>query len=385
MASLDPQHQPLRDTPPASSRALWVRERLGSAEPLPSTRLPSPEALRERYPASRMAKEGVRRTRTEIAELIQGRDARLLAVVGPCSIHDPQAALDYAERLTPLRDELASELVIVMRAYLEKPRTDVGWKGLVHDPGLDGSGDLSLGLNLARQLLVALAERGLGSATELLDPNLAEYWADLISWAAIGARTSESQPHRELASRLGAPVGFKNGTDGSLVGALGGLKAAARPQTRVAPDAGGRLCAMRTRGNENCHLTLRGGLAGPNYDAASVAEAHRRALERGLPARVLIDCSHGNSQKDHRRQADVLEAVARQVEAGSPGVLGVMLESHLVAGKQSLSPQASALRYGQSVTDACIDFDTTAQLLRRLASAQSRGNGAARMAVCSTR
>jgi 3-deoxy-7-phosphoheptulonate synthase len=256
-----------------------------------------------------------------------------------------------------------------MRVYLEKPRSSVGWKGLISDPHLDGRCDIGHGLSVARELMTKIAELGLPIATELLDGNLTPYFVDLVSWAAIGARTTESQPHRELASSLAFPVGFKNGTDGRIDGALGGMRSAGQPHRRLAPNAHGRLVSCQSRGNPHCHLTLRGGALGPNYGAEHVERASRAAREAGLPDRVLIDCSHGNSGKNHENQAIVARDVARQVASGSAAVLGVMIESHLVAGRQAPNCEATALRYGQSITDACVDLVTTEQMLEELARA----------------
>ncbi len=335
-----------------------------AAEPLPT-----PAQLRATCRVGRATGQRLEEQRDELRALVEGRDPRLLVVVGPCSVHDPRAARRYAERLAPLARRFVDDLVVVMRVYVEKPRSTVGWKGLLNDPDLDGSCNLPRGLALSRELMCAVAELGLPVATELLDPGVSPYFSDLLCWAAVGARTSESQPHRELASDLPFPVGFKNGTDGGLEGALAGLLAARASHTRLAPDDDARLAVRRSGGNPHGHLTLRGGASGPNYEASHVERAARRCAERNLPTRVLIDCSHGNSGKDHRRQAAALAAVAQQVRGGSPWPLGVMLESHLVAGRQELADPAS-LRYGQSITDACIDLAETESLLATLARAR---------------
>lgn len=300
---------------------------------------------------------------------MRGRDDRLLAIVGPCSIHDPAAALDYARGLAPLAMRHSAELFVVMRVYLEKPRSSVGWKGLISDPHLDGRCDIAHGLRTGRQLMTRVAELGLPIATELLDGNLAPYFVDLLTWAAIGARTTESQPHRELASSLSFPIGFKNGTDGRIEGALGGIRSAAQQHRRLAPNEQGRLALAWSAGNQDCHLTLRGGSGGPNYRAEFVAAASRAAREAGAPERVLVDCSHGNSGKDHEQQARVSQDVACQVAGGAGHVLGVMIESHLVAGRQDLTCGGAGLRYGQSITDACVDLTTTETMLAELAHA----------------
>lgn len=338
------------------------------------TAVPTPARLRARFPLSTRAATDIASFRAQAIEVVQGaRGDRLLAVVGPCSIHDPRAALDYAARLLPIAERHARELLVVMRVYLEKPRSSVGWKGLISDPHLDGRCDIGHGLSVARELMTQIAELGLPIATELLDGNLTPYFVDLVSWAAIGARTTESQPHRELASSLAFPVGFKNGTDGRIEGALGGVRSAGQPHRRLAPNAQGRLVCSQSHGNPHCHLTLRGGVDGPNYASQHVERASRAAREAGLPGRVLIDCSHGNSGKNHENQVSVASDVARQVASGSARVLGVMIESHLVAGRQNPTCDAAALRYGQSITDACVDLATTERMLEELACAVRAG------------
>jgi 3-deoxy-7-phosphoheptulonate synthase len=340
-----------------------------SADEPQSSAVPTPSELEQRYPLGSAAAQSIAGARRAAIELVHGRDDRLLCVVGPCSIHDPASALEYAARLAQSAEHFASELLIVMRVYLEKPRSSVGWKGLISDPHLDGRCDIGHGLSVARQLMTRIAQLGLPMATELLDANLSVYFSDLLSWAAIGARTSESQPHRELASSLPFPVGFKNGTDGRIEGALGGLRSAAEPHRRLAPDARGVLRPLQSAGNPHCHLTLRGGIDGPNFAAEHVNAAHQSAQRAGLPSRVLIDCSHGNSGKQHENQISACAAVAEQVAGGGPHVLGVMIESHLVAGRQALSCGPAGLRYGQSITDACVDFSTTEGMLEGLARA----------------
>jgi 3-deoxy-7-phosphoheptulonate synthase len=335
----------------------------------PSIQIDPPSRLAARFPLSRTAACRIEQYRARAIELVQGRSDRLLCVVGPCSIHDARAAIEYAERLAPVAERHAGELLIAMRVYLEKPRSSVGWKGLISDPHLDGSCDVAHGLALGREILVGVAERGLPIATELLDPNLAGYFTDAITWAAIGARTAESQPHRELAAMLPFPVGFKNGTDGRIDGALGGIISAAQPQRRLAPDRDGRLVLWQGPGNPNCHLTLRGGSNGPNYDAGSVGSASSAAHQAGRSPRVLIDASHGNSNKDHLNQQLVIADVAAQVVGGAHNVLGVMIESHLVAGRQALVLGSAGLRYGQSITDACVDFEATERMLEELSVA----------------
>jgi 3-deoxy-7-phosphoheptulonate synthase len=334
-----------------------------------SSAVPTPAELEQRFPLGRAGAQGIAAARRAAIELVHGRDDRLLCVVGPCSIHDPESAIEYAARLAQRAEHFASELLIVMRVYLEKPRSSVGWKGLLSDPHLDGRCDLGHGLVVARELMTGIAQLGLPMATELLDANLSIYFSDLLSWAAIGARTSESQPHRELASSLPFPVGFKNGTDGRIEGALGGLRSAAEPHRRLAPDARGVLRPLQSTGNPHCHLTLRGGIGGPNYAGEHVSAASQSAQLAGLPSRVLVDCSHGNSGKQHENQITACSAIEQQVAGGGEHVLGVMIESHLVAGRQALSRGPAGLRYGQSITDACVDFSSTEGLLEGLARA----------------
>jgi len=333
--------------------------------------LPSPAALKAQIAPTQSERQRVTQSRDAIRELIQQDESRLLVVVGPCSIHDPVAALEYAENLALLSRRFENELLIVMRTYFEKPRSSLGWKGLINDPHLDGSGDMATGLMLARQLLRDINALGLPCAGELLDPNLSGYLVDLLSWAAIGARTSASQPHRELASSLDLPVGFKNGVDGSVDVATDAMRAARHAHHRVGLDDRARLVASISKGNPDCHLVLRGGHSGPNFDADSVLGASRQSRTSGGPKRVMIDVSHANSGKDPRRQPTISSDVARQVEHGAP-ILGVMMESHLVAGKQHLDGGPRGLTYGQSITDACVDLATTGAMLERLAQAWRR-------------
>jgi 3-deoxy-7-phosphoheptulonate synthase len=337
--------------------------------------LRSPVELKGDLPISPSAAELVFRTREEIRALLRGHDPRLLVVVGPCSVHDPAAALDYAARLQALRERHAAELLIVMRVYFEKPRTTVGWKGLVNDPHLNGSHDIGAGLRIARQLLLRLAEAGMPAATEMLDPIVPQYLADLVSWAAIGARTTESQTHREMASGLSMPVGYKNGTDGGLTAAIHAMLAASRPHSFLGIDGSGRVAVVCTSGNPDGHVVLRGGNAGPNYSAEHVAKAASALAKAGAMSRVLIDCSHDNSGKSHLEQPRVVEEVGHQVAAGSPHVLGVMIESNIVGGRQKFDDtlHAKDLVYGQSITDACIDWATTERTLAQLAQAHRVG------------
>lgn len=331
--------------------------------------LTAPDAFKHGLPLSTQGARFVADTRREIEGVLSGRDRRLLVIVGPCSIHDPVAALEYAGRLARLRERFAEELLICMRVYFEKPRTTVGWKGLLNDPHLDGRCDMATGLTVARTLLLDLTAMSVPAATETLDPVAPQYLADLVSWTAIGARTTESQTHREMASGLSMPVGFKNGTDGGLDVAVNAMKASRAPHSFIGIDGAGHVGVVRTRGNPYTHLVLRGGRDRTNYQQAAVEGACAQLQKVGLDPRVMVDCSHDNSGKNHDNQPKVLSAVARQVEAGSKRLLGVMLESHLVAGRQDFAVDR-ALTYGQSITDACIDIDTTEGLLQDLATAQ---------------
>ncbi|MGB1111127.1 MAG: 3-deoxy-7-phosphoheptulonate synthase AroG, partial [Gammaproteobacteria bacterium] len=329
-----------------------------------------PEQLHKEYPISETAAETTFASRRAISNILSGKDDRMLVVVGPCSIHDTEAAMEYARRLKPLRDELASSLEIVMRVYFEKPRTTVGWKGLINDPFLDESFEINKGLCKARSLLLELNNMGMPAATEYLDLISPQYVADLIAWGAIGARTTESQGHRELASGLSCPVGFKNGTDGGMKIAIDAIRAANRPHVFMSLTKAGHSAIFRTRGNEDCHIILRGGKE-PNYDAASVDSACKDLEAAKLPQKLMIDFSHANSRKKHERQVLVAEDVAAQVSAGDDRIMGVMIESHLVAGRQDQTP-GEELTYGQSITDACIGWDDTTPVLHELADAVER-------------
>jgi 3-deoxy-7-phosphoheptulonate synthase len=331
-----------------------------------TTALRSPDDVTRELPLSDRAADVVYRARQEIQAVLEGRDRRKLVVVGPCSIHDAKAALDYAGRLLELRERVKDALVLVMRVYFEKPRTTVGWKGLINDPHLDGTYDIPTGIRTARGLLRELAELGLPAATEMLDPIIPQYIADLVSWTAIGARTTESQTHREMASGLSMPVGFKNGTDGSLGAPINAMIAASRPHSFLGIDGAGRVGVVRTAGNPHCHIVLRGGAAGPNYVAAEVAKAVAALEKARVNAGVMIDASHDNSGKDPLRQPAVLADVGAQLRAGQEHILGVMLESHLHEGRQELVDKTT-LSYGQSITDGCIGFDSTAEVLQSFA------------------
>ena len=312
--------------------------------------------------------------RKDAAAIVRGEDDRLLVVVGPCSIHDPEAALEYATQLAQVRERLSDDLCLFMRVYFEKPRTTVGWKGLINDPRLDGTFDINTGLRTARRLLVDLGAMGLPVGSEFLDTISPQFVADLISWGAIGARTTESQIHRELASGLSVPVGFKNGTDGNIQIALDAIRAARDPHHFLSVTKQGLSAIVSTTGNNDCHVILRGSNSGPNYDAASVSDVAEVLRSHSLVDRVMIDCSHGNSRKDFRRQPEVAKNVCEQIAAGSKQISGVMLESHLVEGRQDLG-DASSLRFGQSVTDACISWETTVPVLEQLAEAVRAGRG----------
>lgn len=331
----------------------------------------SPATLHQDLPITEAAAELVSATRDRIRNIMRHEDHRVLVIVGPCSVHDVNAAYDYGQKLIDLRNELGDRLEIVMRVYFEKPRTTIGWKGLINDPHLDGSYDINSGLRLARKLLLDLAHLGLPAATELLDPIIPQYIADVISWTAIGARTTESQTHREMASGLSMPIGFKNNTDGSLYAAANAMLSASQPHHFLGINHEGLASIVTTTGNPDGHLVLRGGSKGPNYDEAHVQQAARELTRLELNPRMMIDCSHGNCGKDHNRQPAVLETVAEQLAVGSKHIMGVMIESHLVAGKQSIPEDLSKLTYGQSITDPCVDFETTATMLRSLAKAVS--------------
>jgi 3-deoxy-7-phosphoheptulonate synthase len=329
--------------------------------------LSTPEAVMREIPRTLTATRTVQAARNAIHAVLTGADDRLIVVVGPCSIHDPVAAVDYASRLAALRDSLSDRLEIVMRVYFEKPRTTVGWKGLINDPGIDGSFDIDKGLRMARNVLAAVNNLGLPAATEFLDMTTPQYIADLVSWGAIGARTTESQIHRELASGLSCPVGFKNGTDGNLRIAVDAVKSAAQPHHFMAVTKAGRSAIAATTGNEDCHVILRGGVT-PNHDAASVEAASALLLRAGLAPRLMIDVSHANSSKKPENQPAVAADVAGQVAAGDGRIVGVMIESNLVAGRQDVVP-GKPLVYGQSITDGCIDWATTEAVLGNLADA----------------
>ncbi|MCK2182701.1 3-deoxy-7-phosphoheptulonate synthase [Halomonas getboli] len=326
----------------------------------------TPAELKREIPLSDDAERTVIEGRQVIQNILDGSDPRLLMVVGPCSIHDVDAALDYARHLRRLADEVKDSLYIVMRVYFEKPRTTVGWKGLINDPHLNGSFEIEEGLHIARRLLVELAEMGLPLATEALDPISPQYLQDCISWSAIGARTTESQTHREMASGLSGPVGFKNGTDGSLDVAVNALQSVAHPHNFLGIDQAGKVAIIRTRGNRYGHVVLRGGNGKPNYDSVSVALAEQELQKAGVAPNIMIDCSHANSNKDPSLQPLVLENVTNQILEGNRSIIGLMVESNIGWGNQKVPEDLSQLAYGVSITDACIDWDATEQALHTM-------------------
>jgi 3-deoxy-7-phosphoheptulonate synthase len=336
--------------------------RISTARPLLS-----PAILEEDLPLPDTGAGLVRAARRAVGDILAGRDDRLVAIVGPCSVHDPKAALEYAQRLKPVADRLASDLLVVMRVYFEKPRTTIGWKGLINDPQLDGSFQVNKGLRLARRLMLEVNAAGLPIGTEFLDTTLGQYYADLVSWAAIGARTTESQIHRELASGLSMPVGFKNRTDGDLQVAVDAIVSARHPHCFPSLTREGAPAILATTGNPEGHVVLRGGSAGPNYDSLHVTRAKALLTKAGVPPVVLVDCSHGNSGKKHDQQPAVAANLAEQIAGGERAIIGVMLESHLVAGAQKHEP-GKPLAYGQSITDACLSFDETVPVLENLAA-----------------
>ncbi len=328
----------------------------------------TPAEIQAELAVSDAASKTVFDARAEIQDVLYGRDDRLLVIVGPCSIHDPKAAIEYAQRLLPLREQLAKNLLVVMRVYFEKPRTTVGWKGLINDPDLDDSYDINKGLRVGRELLLKLNEMGVPAGVEYLDILTPQYLADLVAWGAIGARTTESQLHRELASGLSCPVGFKNGTEGSVKVAVDAVMSASHPHRFLSLTHQGHSAIFETAGNKDCHIILRGGSAGTNYDAKSVDAACAALTKAGLRPQVMIDFSHANSSKQHKRQINVGQDVAHQITGGDDRIMGVMIESHLVEGRQDICAPEKMV-YGQSITDACIHWDDTAELLRTLANA----------------
>lgn len=325
----------------------------------------TPDELKANFPLTQELEQQIADSRQTIVNILERRDPRLLVVCGPCSIHDPDAAIEYGEKLKKLADELKDQLYIVMRVYFEKPRTTVGWKGLINDPYMNNTFDIESGLFLARNLLMELVKLGLPLATEALDPNNPQYIGDLISWSAIGARTTESQTHREMASGLSTPIGFKNGTDGGLDVAINAMKSAAMPHRFVGMSHSGQVCVLQTEGNPHGHVILRGGKT-PNFDANSVSICEAQMNKAGLIPNLMIDCSHANSSKDFSRQPIVADSIIEQIEAGNQSIIGVMIESNINEGNQSSDLPRDELKYGVSVTDACINWDTTETLLRKM-------------------
>lgn len=331
---------------------------------LETVRLAPPRVLKDAYPMTEACNRTVIEGRETVQRILRQEDPRLLVVVGPCSIHDSRGALEYAEKLRRLREELSDRLYIIMRVYFEKPRTTVGWKGLINDPHLDGTYDIETGLKEARRLLLTITEMGLPAATEFLDPIVPQYLDDLISWAAIGARTTESQTHREMASGLSMPVGFKNATDGSLQIALDAMQSAQAGHSFLGIDQDGFTAIVRTRGNACGHVVLRGGRARTNYDAESIAAAVNDLQKAGQNPALMVDCSHANSNKQHAQQEEVARSVIAQRVAGNTALIGLMIESFLFEGNQPVASDRAALKYGVSVTDACVSWDTTERILR---------------------
>ena len=330
---------------------------------LSTNRLLPPATLKRSAPMSERANQTVVEGRRGVQRILAQEDRRLLVVVGPCSIHDPKSALDYAQRLAALRTQVEDQFLLVMRVYFEKPRTTIGWKGLINDPALDGSCDVDRGLGIARGLLAQINELGLPAATEFLDPIVPQFIADLVTWAAIGARTTESQTHREMASGLSMPVGFKNGTDGSLQTAVDAMLSSRHPHHFLGIDQEGAVSVVRTTGNLDGHVVLRGGRGLTNYDPASIAGAAAQLRKAGLPEGLMVDCSHANSGKQHAKQEEVWQSLIAQKWAGCPQLMGVMLESHLFEGNQPMPKTPGDLKYGVSLTDACLGWETTERML----------------------
>lgn len=327
-------------------------------------RLEAPRAIKAALPVTERANQTVVQGRAAVQAILAQRDPRLLLVIGPCSIHDPKGAMDYARKLAALSAEIQDEICVVMRVYFEKPRTTIGWKGLINDPQMDGSCDIQQGLRIARKLLLEINELGLPAATEFLDPIVPQYIDDLIAWAAIGARTTESQTHREMASGLSMPVGYKNGTDGGLQIAIDAMASSRTPHSFLGIDQDGYTSIIRTRGNPDGHVVLRGGRARPNYDPQSISEACAQLSKHKLPNVLMVDCSHANSLKQHARQEDVWRSLIEQRATGTTAIIGAMVESYLAEGNQPVPSNPAELRYGVSVTDACINWETTERMLR---------------------
>jgi 3-deoxy-7-phosphoheptulonate synthase len=343
-----------------------------------TVRLLTPRALKDEFPMSEASNRTVVGSRDRVMEILEQKDLRMLVVVGPCSIHDVDAAMEYGTRLNALRTELGEQMEIIMRVYFEKPRTTIGWKGLINDPHLDGSYDIDSGLKKARKLLLDLTATGLPTATEFLDPIIPQYTADLVTWAAVGARTTESQTHREMASGLSMPIGFKNGTDGSLQIALDAMQSARTSHSFLGIDQEGITSIIRTTGNPAGHLVLRGGRTRPNYDAESIHDAEAKLTKAGLSPVLMVDCSHANSAKQHSRQEEVWRSVIEQRASGTRSLIGVMVESYLNEGNQPFPRPRSELHYGVSITDACIGWEATERMLR--SGAETLGKSGATLA-----
>lgn len=330
-------------------------------------RLITPKEFKAELPVTDSVSNHVEKSRRTLRNILDRKDDRLIIIVGPCSVHDTKAAIDYAERLAEFSKTVSDQLFIVMRVYFEKPRTTVGWKGLINDPYLDGSFQIEKGMRLGRQLMIKINELGLPIANEALDPISPQYMQDLISWSAIGARTTESQTHREMASGLSVPIGFKNGTDGSLDVAINALQSASNGHRFLGIDGEGKVSIVHSSGNQYSHIVLRGGGGKPNYDSVNVKLTERALEKNNLPVNIMVDCSHANSNKDPQLQPLVLDNIAQQILEGNQSLIGVMLESHLKAGNQKLTDDKSQLEYGKSITDGCIDWPTTQESLTRLA------------------
>lgn len=348
-----------------------MKPRIHDVHVAATERLIAPRALKEELPLTDELAQWIASSRDTICRVISGEDPRLMCIVGPCSIHDPDAAVDYTQRLARLAPQIADRILVVMRVYFEKPRTTTGWKGLINDPHMDDSCDMQQGLHIARRLLIEINSMGLPAATEVLDPISPQYIADLISWAAIGARTTESQTHREMASGLSMPVGFKNRTDGDLQIAINAIQSARGPHSFIGIDQDGQTAIIRTTGNPLTHVVLRGG-ATPNYDADSIRQCEQMLTAAKLPARVMVDCSHAQTNKDYTRQPAVLRTLIDQILAGNRSIMGVMLESNIEAGNQKASQDRTKLKYGVSITDPCIDWATTERCLTEAAELLAR-------------
>ena len=331
-------------------------------------KLPSPKALKATLPLTRKASKNVLSKRNELMSILDGKDSRLVVVVGPCSIHDTDLAKDYASRLKNLSKSIEDTLLILMRVYFEKPRTTTGWKGLINDPDIDDTFQIDKGIHIARSLLIDLNEMGLGIATEALDPIMPQYLGDLTSWTAIGARTTESQTHREMASGLSTPVGFKNGTDGSLSIAINAIHSSRQSHHFLGLDDGGRITVYQTKGNKYSHVVLRGG-AKPNYDSGNIRACEKRLNDEKLPNKIMVDCSHGNTNKDYALQPKVAKSIANQIKKGNKSIMGLMIESNINEGNQKITEDLNELKYGVSLTDACINWETTEELLLDLREA----------------